>query len=53
MRFRAIIPSVILLAAPLHARDKTDVMIMKNGDRMTCEVKGLERGAAYTRIPVT
>jgi putative salt-induced outer membrane protein YdiY len=47
MNFRAIILTVILPAMSVHARDKTDVMIMKNGDRMTCEVKGLERGVLY------
>lgn len=31
----------------LVARDKTDVLIMKNGDRMTCEVKGLDAGVLY------
>jgi putative salt-induced outer membrane protein YdiY len=47
MNFRSIILGVILAAVPLHARDKTDIMVMKNGDRMTCEVKGLERGVLY------
>ena len=26
------------LAAPLLARDKSDVLLMKNGDRITCEI---------------
>jgi hypothetical protein len=47
MNFRRLILFVILPAVPLHARDKTDVMVMKNGDRMTCEVKALERGVLY------
>jgi hypothetical protein len=38
---------VVLVALPLLARDKTDVMVMKNGDRMTCEVKGLDAGVLY------
>jgi len=37
----------LLLAAPLLARDKTDVLVMKNGDRMTCEVKELGAGVLY------
>lgn len=37
----------LLLALPLLAREKTDVMVMNNGDRMTCEVKGLEGGVLY------
>jgi hypothetical protein len=35
---------LLLLGAPLLARDKTDVLVMTNGDRMRCEVKGLEGG---------
>lgn len=35
---------VVFSAAALLARDKTDVLVMKNGDRMSCEVKGLESG---------
>jgi hypothetical protein len=33
--------SVIL---PASAREKTDVVFLKNGDRITCEIKSLERG---------
>jgi hypothetical protein len=49
MNARAIILSVIviLFAAPLLGRDKTDVLVMRNGDRMTCEVKGLDSGVLY------
>jgi hypothetical protein len=37
----------LLLAVPLLARDKTDVLVMNNGDRMTCAVKGLDAGVLY------
>src|SRR6476620_9054878 len=37
----------LLFTVPLCARDKTDVMVMTNGDRMTCEVKGLDAGVLY------
>jgi hypothetical protein len=48
MSIRALIlSSFLFLAAPLFARDKTDVMVMKNGDRMTCEIKGLDGGVLY------
>ena len=49
MRLRPLILSLVLLgiASPLLARDKTDVLIMNNGDRMTCEVKGLDAGVLY------
>jgi len=40
----------VLLAVPLLARDKTDVLIMKNGDHMTCEVKGLDAGVLYVNF---
>jgi Protein of unknown function, DUF481 len=37
--------SVMLLSTiPLFARQKTDVIIMNNGDRVTCEVKSLNAG---------
>jgi hypothetical protein len=48
MNVRVIVLSFfLLLANPLLGRDKTDVMIMNNGDRMTCEVKGLSSGVLY------
>ena len=48
MNVRTLILSfVLLLGMPLFARDKTDVIVMKNGDRMTCEVKGLDGGVLY------
>ena len=45
---RSIILSLALfLSMPVLGRDKTDVLVMKNGDRMTCEVKGLVSGVLY------
>jgi hypothetical protein len=45
---RAVILScVFLLAAPLFARESTDVIIMMNGDRLTGEIKGLNAGVLY------
>src|ERR1700689_755698 len=35
---------------PLFARPKTDVLVMKNGDRLTCEIKGLDEGVLYVRL---
>jgi hypothetical protein len=37
----------LLVAGPLLARESTDVIVMKNGDRITCEVKGLNGGVLY------
>lgn len=36
--------AAILLSAPASARPKTDVIVMKNGDRFTGEIKSLDRG---------
>lgn len=38
---------LLLPAMPLFAREKTDVLIMKNGDHLTCEIKGLDAGVLY------
>jgi hypothetical protein len=32
----------LLLALPLAAREKSDVLVMRNGDRLTCEIKALD-----------
>lgn len=49
MSMRAAVLSFILYfaAAPLFAREKTDVVVMKNGDHLTCEIKGLSEGVLY------
>src|SRR5271154_5789256 len=48
MNFRHLILAFLFtLAAPLFARDKTDRLTMKNGDSMTCEIKGLDGGVLY------
>lgn len=33
-----------------YARDKTDVIEMKNGDRITCEIKGLDHDVLYVGL---
>jgi hypothetical protein len=38
---------VVLLTTPLFARESTDVIVMKNGDRLTGEIKGLRSGVLY------
>src|SRR5271157_3170680 len=48
MKIPAVIFScALLVAAPLFARDKTDVLIMSNGDRLRCEIKGLDASVLY------
>jgi hypothetical protein len=45
MNTRAIIlGSAFLFSLPLFAQGKDDVLVMKNGDRFTCEIKGLSAG---------
>jgi hypothetical protein len=41
---------VVLLAGPLYARESTDVIVMKNGDHLTGEVKGLSAGVLYVSM---
>jgi len=41
----------LLLAAPLVAQGSTDVIVMKNGDHITCEVKGLSGGVLSVSPP--
>ncbi len=51
MNIRAVILcSALLLTAPLFAREKTDVIVMKNGDRLTCQVKELDAGVLYVSL---
>jgi Protein of unknown function, DUF481 len=42
-----IVCCALLFAVRLFARDKTDVLVMNNGDRFTCEIKGLASGVLY------
>jgi len=45
MNIRTVVFSCTLLfAVSLFARQKTDLLVMKNGDRITCEVKSLNAG---------
>jgi hypothetical protein len=36
---------VLLASGPVAAADKVDVITFKNGDRLTCEIKSLDRGS--------
>src|SRR5215469_13886676 len=38
---------IFLFTTLVYPREKTDVLVMTNGDRMTCEVKGLDAGILY------
>jgi hypothetical protein len=47
MNIRTLIIGCFLMAAPLLARDGTDVIVMKNGDHLTGEIKGMSQGVLY------
>jgi hypothetical protein len=40
----------LFVAVPLLAREKNDVIVMKNGDRITCEIKGLTSDTLYIKV---
>ena len=51
MNIRVIIFSFTLLSSSyLFARDTKDTIVMKNGDRLTCEIKGLNAGVLSVRL---
>jgi hypothetical protein len=45
-----ILSYALLLTAPLFARNSTDVIVMKNGDHLTGEIKGLNAGVLYVSM---
>ena len=55
-RGRAVTVRAIILccaffcAVPLFAKENTDVIVMKNGDRFTCEIKGLSAGVLSVKL---
>jgi hypothetical protein len=46
----AILLCILLPALPCIAREKSDVLVMTNGDRLTCEIKGLSQGVLYVGL---
>jgi len=42
-----ILSCVLFLVIPAFARESTDVIVMRNGDRLTGEIKGLNAGVLY------
>ena len=43
--------AVVSLSSALCARENTDIVVMKNGDRLTGQVKGLDAGVLYVSLP--
>jgi putative salt-induced outer membrane protein YdiY len=51
MTLRAItLSSALLLCLPLFAQESKDVIVMKNGDRFTGEIKGLSAGVLSVKL---
>lgn len=48
-----VLSAAISPASRLEARPRTDVLVMKNGDRITCEIKKLERGQLLIKTDYT
>jgi hypothetical protein len=52
MKILAVILCISLLfSLPLFGRENTDVLIMKNGDHLTGQIKGLGSGVLYFGLP--
>jgi hypothetical protein len=48
MKILAVVLTYVAFGATLlFAREKSDVLVMKNGDRLTCEIKALDAGVLY------
>lgn len=48
---KVIVVLLLLTFAPSgFAQGKTDVVVMKNGDRLTCEIKSLDSGVLYVKL---
>lgn len=46
----ALLGAALLLGPTTSIGPKTDVLHMKNGDRMTCEIKAMDAGAMYVTL---
>jgi hypothetical protein len=49
----AVVVAVFTWTAPAQARPKTDIVFLNNGDRVTCEIKKLERGKLTVKTDAT
>ena len=41
---------MLMLSSPLLAREKSDLLVMRNGDRLTCEIKRLDSDVLYISL---
>jgi len=42
--------SALMLVSPVVAREKNDVLVMRNGDRLTCEIRSLDSDVLYIKL---
>jgi hypothetical protein len=45
-----ILSSTLLFSLPMFAQGNNDLIVMKNGDRFTCEIKGLSAGVLSVKL---
>jgi Holliday junction resolvase len=45
-----LICAAVFFPSPLFGREKTDIIVMKNGDHITCEIKGLRSNTLYISV---
>ena len=45
-----LICAAVFFPSPLVGREKTDMIVMKNGDHITCEIKGLRSNTLYISV---
>ena len=49
-RLQVVFWMIVLFASSLFAREKSDVLVMRNGDRLTCEIKHLSADVLYVGL---
>jgi hypothetical protein len=49
-RLTLLMLALLGLTMPLYAREKSDVIVMRNGDRITCEIKELKSNTLYISV---
>lgn len=45
-----VLSAMLLLTVPLFGRTKDDMIVMTNGDRLTCQIKGLDADTLYISL---
>lgn len=50
-RLLTVLLCLLIVSSSALARTKTDIVVMKNGDRITCEIRRLEHGQLVIKPP--